>query len=83
MTVKTNNTVRPRWAKALDTLLDAGCYTLAEVPGPNKSEIRFMCRPDGRLIVFQTFHAGSGGFEIYRPVGDSNKVEETIKAALA
>jgi hypothetical protein len=72
-----------RWEHALERLLDAGCRVIAEVPGPNDSEIRFMARLDGKVIILQTFHGVRDGFEVYVPASDSPLIADTLKAALA
>lgn len=73
-----------RWEKALDAFHAAGAQCLAEVGGPNKSELRFFSVPPrGELRILQTFHAdGEDRFEVFRPASDSNSIEATLRAAL-
>src|ERR1039458_8199297 len=75
---------RPRWEIAREAILDAGGQCLAEVTGPNNSELRFYSLPPrGELRILQTFHGAQGGdFQIYKPVCDSSLVKDTIEAAI-
>lgn len=73
---------RAKWTKAVDAMIEAGASCIAEVPGPNKSEIRFYCLRGGHVRIVQTYHGGVDGFEIYKPVTTSNKISDTVAAAL-
>jgi len=72
------------WERAREAMIAADANCIAEVPGPNDSELRFYALQDGHLRIVQTYHGkhGASGFEIYKPVTTDNTVQGTILAAL-
>lgn len=67
--------------KAIQAIADAGGRLLSDARGPENSKMYWYGMPSGRVLLLQEYPDGNG-FEIYSPVSNTNKVDDTINAAI-
>jgi hypothetical protein len=68
-------------APVLDELRAANGKLINEIDGPNKTQLQFWAVPRRGMIVVQIFP--NGGFEIFRPLTQSNEIGATLEALQA
>lgn len=58
-------------------LAELGAKGVADISGPNNSDMSFYVLPNGSTFILH-WYADDNGFEMYRPMSTSNRVEDTF-----